>query len=154
MNAFRKTLSAGAGGGAPGVLLLQHASTDREAADALSRHLAGVNTNALHAVAMEKQGYASRLYNGEENLLREAISVTRLGSLVVAEVSAQCAKKSSLDADLLTCDLTANARKFDEHGNSAGTILARGTGAGFNQKDALELAAQRASAELITLAKR
>ena len=153
MDAFRKTLTAGAGAGAPGLLLLQHSGTDREATDALTRHLAGVNTNALHAEAMKKQGYAARLYNGDENLLREAISFTRLGSLVVADVSAECVKKSPLDADLLTCDVTANARRFDGHGTPKGTVLARGTGAGFNQADALELAAQHASSELMALAK-
>jgi hypothetical protein len=153
MAAFRRALGAGNGAGAPGVLLLQKAVTDRDGIDALSRHLQGLNTSAIRSEAMERQGFASRLYGGDANLVREAILVTRLSSLVVAEVTARCEKRSALDSDLLSCDLTANARKFDRNGNPAGSVLARGTGAGFNQADALEQAAQRASGDLIALAR-
>lgn len=154
MDAFRKGLNAGAGGGAPGLLLVHEAGTDRGSIDALSRHLPGVNTTAVREETMEHQGFGPRLYAGDPKLIREAMSVTRLSSLVVAEVTARCEKRSSLDSDLLSCDMTANARKFDGRGNPAGSVLARGTGAGFNQADALEQAAQRASGDLIALARR
>lgn len=154
IDAFRSVLSAGAGAGAPGILLLRMPGTDRGGTDALSHHLEGLNSSAFHDDAMQRQGFASRLYEGDGALIREAVSITRLSSLVVAEVTAKCEKRSSLDPDLLSCDLTANARKFDGQGNHAGSVLARGTGAGFNQADALEQAAQRASVELIALAKR
>jgi hypothetical protein len=153
MIAFRKTLIAGSGKGEPGVLLLRHAGADQEGTEAMSRCLAGVNTTALQTEALERHGYAARLLEGDEEFLREGISYTRLMSLVVADVSVQCGKKGSLDADLLTCDVAANAHKYDRHGAPAGSVLARGTGAGFSQTDALELAAKRASAELVALAR-
>ena len=138
----------------PGVLLLDVKANDQSGVDALNRHLSGVNTSAFPAAALASRGFARKFYQGDAGLVRKALAITRLNSLVVAEVKTECAKKSSLDPDLLTCDVFANARRFDVQGNPTGSASAHGTGVGFNQADALEQAAQRASGELIALAKR
>jgi len=140
--------------GGPGVLLLDMTAKDQGGVDALDRHLSGVNTSAFPAEALAHRGLASRFYQGDSGLLRKALSITRLNSLVVAEVKTECAKRSSLDSDLLSCDLTANARRFDAQGNSAGSQMFRATGAGFNEDAALEEAAKHASASLVAFAKR
>lgn len=145
-------LSPAASGG-PGVLLLHQSANDREGADALARHLSGVNTSAIPADALKRHGLASRFYQGDSVLVRDVLSITHLKSLVVAEVTINCAKRSSLDADLLSCDLTANARKFDAHGNPAGSQMFQSTGAGFTQEAALDAAAERASASLVAFAR-
>jgi hypothetical protein len=145
---FRRALVAGSGHGAAGLLTLG----DGEAADALARHLQGFNGNALLADPLRKEGFAAKMYAGDTTLIREAMAVTQLNSLVVAQVSVTCEKKSPLDPDMLTCDLTASARKFDAHGNPAGTASARGSGAGFNKPDAVDQAAERATNGLNGLA--
>ena len=137
----------------PGVLLLRETANDRSGAEALTRHLSGVNTSAFRAEALEQRGLATKFYQGDAVLVRNALSITHLNSLVVAEVKFECAKRSPLDADLLSCDLTADARKFDVHGNLAGSQRVQSTGAGFNQDAALDVAAQRASSSLAALAK-
>jgi hypothetical protein len=139
--------------GEPGVLLVRQNANDNQGADALGSHLSGVNTSAIRSDALERRGLASRFYRGDAGLLREALSRTQLRSLVVAEVTIKCGKRSSLDADLLSCDMTANARKYDSRGNPAGAQVVQSTGAGFNQDSALDAAAQRASSNLSAFAK-
>ena len=137
----------------PGVLFLGQTPDSRGGAEALERHLSGVNTSAFSSAELERRGYAAKFFQGDSSLVREALSITHLNSLIVAEVRTDCSKRSSLDADLLSCDLMANARKFDSHGNSAGSQLFQSTGAGFNQDAALDAAALRASANLSAFAK-
>lgn len=154
MASFRKALVAGAGRGTAGVLTLGQEELGQEGADALARHLRGFNGNALRADALRRGGFVAELYAGDAALLNEAMTVTGLGSLVVAQVTVQCDKRSQLDSDLLSCDLVVSARKFDAHGNPAGAASARGTGAGFSRADALEQAAERAAGGLSGLAAR
>ena len=149
--ALRTILHPAASGGT-GALLVGKTPAGREEAEALARHLSGVNTSAFSAAELERRGYASKLLQGDSSLVREVLSITHLNSLVVAEVNTDCTKRSSLDADLVSCDLTANARKFDSHGNSAGSRMVQSSGAGFNQDAALDAAAQRASANLSAFA--
>lgn len=143
-----------AASGGPGVLLLDVTANDQSGVDALSRHLSGVNTSAFPAAALTSYGLAGKFHQGDARLVSKALAITHLSSLVIAEVKTECAKKSSLDPDLLTCDVTVDARRFDAQGNLAGSTLARGIGVGFNQADAMEQAAQRASGDLIKLARR
>jgi hypothetical protein len=80
--------------------------------------------------------------------VRDTIGITHLRFFVVAEVKTNCEKRSGdLDAELLSCDLTVNAKKFDADGGLAGATTAQGTGVGFNKEKALDQAAQRASAK-------
>jgi hypothetical protein len=143
-----------AASGGPGVLLLDTTANDQGGVDALNRHLAGVNTSAFPAEVLERRGFAGKFYQGDASLVRKALAITRLNTLVIAEVKTDCAKKSSLDSDLLSCNLTANARRFDAQGNPAGTQLVQATGAGFNESAALEEAGKRASTSLLAFAKR
>jgi Domain of unknown function (DUF4145) len=153
-DSFASALNAGAGNGQSGVLFLPESGLGRQGADALTRNLPGLNTTALRAAEIQRAGFADRLYDGDKSLVNEALSVTRLRSLMVAEVAVQCARRTTLDPDLLSCDLTAKARKFGADGNLAGAMRVEGTGAGFNQGDAVEQAAQRASVSLLSLARR
>jgi hypothetical protein len=141
---FHRALIAGSGRGTTGLLTLG----DDEAANDLARHLQGLNGNALRVDSLRKEGFAAEMYAGDAALLREAMMVTQLSSLVVAQVSVACEKKSSLDPDLLTCDLTASARKFDAQGNPGGTVSAHGVGGGFNRNEAVDQAAERAASGL------
>lgn len=154
MAGFRAALIAGAGRGTAGVLTLGQDELGLEGADALARHLHGFNGNALRADVLRREGFGAELYAGDAALLNEAMTVTGLGSLVVAQVTVQCDKRSQLDSDLLSCDLVVSAHRFDAHGNPAGSASARGTGAGFSRADALEQAAERASGSLSGLAAR
>ena len=154
MERFRETLVAGAGHGATGLLVLGRDETEREAAEHLARHLPGFDANVFRTTTLQREGFGTELYDGNADLLRETMSVTQLGSLVVVQVSVLCEKRSQLDPDLLSCDVTANARKFDARGNPAGSASAHGTGAGFNRTDAVEQAAQRAAPGLNQLAPR
>ncbi|HEY1257469.1 MAG TPA: DUF4145 domain-containing protein [Terracidiphilus sp.] len=149
-----KALNPGAGKSEPGIYLRSQDEAGREGIDALEIPPSGLNRSALRADVIERQGYGNRLYDGDPGLLRKVFSVTRLNSLVVANVTVKCEKRSTVDADLLSCDLTANARKFDANGNLAGSVLAHGTGAGFNQAYAIHQAAQRASGDLLALARK
>jgi hypothetical protein len=147
---FQRALIAGSGGGATGLLTLG----DDEAANDLAHHLYGFNGNALRVDSLRKEGFAAEMYAGDATLLREAMAVTQLSSLVIVQVSVACEKKSSLDPDLLTCDLTASARKFDTHGNPGDTASAHGTGAAFNRNEAVDQAAGRAAGSLSGLVAR
>jgi Domain of unknown function (DUF4145) len=153
-DSFDSALNAGAGNGQAGILFLPESGLGRQGADALARDLPGLNTTALRSAEIQRAGLADRLYDGDKSLVREALSVTRLRSLTVTEVAVQCAKRSSLDPDLLSCDLTAKARRFGADGNLVGAMRVEGTGAGFNQADAVEQAAQRSSVSLLSLARR
>jgi Domain of unknown function (DUF4145) len=143
-----------AASGGPGVLLLDVTANDQNGVDALNRNLSGVNTSAFPATALARRGFAAKLYQGDAGLVRKALAITHLKSLVVAEVKTECAKRTALDSDLLSCDLTANARRFDSQGNPAGSQMVHATGAGFNESAALEAAANRASASFLAFAKR
>jgi hypothetical protein len=151
-NSLRTVLSPSVTGG-PGVLLLPYGGDGRSGADALGRHLVGVNTSAFRSDMLDSTGIGSRLYAGEAALVRDALSITHLSSLVVARIKIECAKKSSLDQDLLTCDLTGNARRYDVRGNSSGSTLVHGIGVSLDQGEAIDMAAQRASGDLIAFAK-
>jgi hypothetical protein len=140
--------------GGPGVLLFDLKAGDQDGVDALNRHLTGVNTSAFPAAVLGRRGFTGKFYQGDPSLIRKALAITRLNSLVIAEVKTECAKRFSLDSDLISCDLTANARRFDAQGNSSGSQMVRGTGAGFNEDAALEEAAKRASSNLLVFAKR
>jgi len=143
-----------AASGGPGVLLMDVTAKDQSGVDALNLHLSGVNTSSFPAEVLERRGFAGKFYQGDPSLIRKALSITHLNSLVIAEVKTDCTKRSSLDPDLLSCDLTANARRFDAQGNQAGSRMVQATGAGFNESAALEEAAKRASASLLAFAKR
>jgi hypothetical protein len=145
---FRMALVASSGHGTAGLLTLG----DDEAADALARHLQGFNGNALRVDSLRREGFGAQMYAGDTTLLREAMAVTQLDSLVVAQVTVQCEKRSPLDPDLLSCDLSASARKFDSHGNPAGTASAHTVGAGFDRTEAVDMAAERAAGRLNALA--
>jgi len=117
-------------------------------ADALERYLSGMNTSAFRTEEIVRKGYGPKFYSGDASLARDTIGITHLGSYIVAEVKTSCEKRSGdLDADLLSCDLTVNAKKFDADGGLAGATTAQGTGVGFNKEKALDQAAQRASAK-------
>jgi hypothetical protein len=152
MEGFRRALVPGSGHGSTGLFMVSQDEAGQEGADILARHLPNFNSNALRAAMLQRGGFDAELYAGDAELLRQAMEVTQLGSLVVARVTVLCEKRSPLDSDLLSCDLTANARKFDAHGNPAGTASAHGTGAGFNRTDALEEAAKRAFSGISGLA--
>jgi hypothetical protein len=154
MERFRGGLVAGGGNGATGLLILGHDALGQEGADALLPHLPGFNPTALRAGVMQREGFGPELYAGNTDLLRQAMAVTHLEALVVAEVTVLCEKRSQIDTELLSCDLTANARKFDALGNPAGSASAHGTGAGFSRADALEQAAQRAAGAMSGLTRR
>jgi hypothetical protein len=143
-----------AASGGPGVLLLDATANDQGGVDALNRHLAGVNTSAFPAEVLERRGFAGKFYQGDASLVRKALAITHLNELVIAEVKTDCAKRSSLDSDLLSCNLTANARRFDAQGKPEGSQLVQATGAGFNESAALEEAGKRASTSLLAFAKR
>jgi len=143
-----------AASGGPGVLLLDVRANDQGGVDALNRHLSGVNTSAFPAAVLERRGFAGRFYQGEAGLLHKALAITRLNSLVIAEVKTDCAKRSLLDSDLLSCDLTADARRFDAQGNPAGSQLVHATGAAFDENTAIEEAAKRASIGILAFARR
>jgi hypothetical protein len=152
MESFRRALVPGSGRGTMGLLMVGQDEAGQEGADVLARHLTMFNSNALRAATLQREGFGPELYAGDTDLLREAMAVTQLGSLVVAQVTVLCEKRSQIDSDLLSCDLTAKARKFDAHGNPAGSASARGTGAGFSRADALEEAAQRAKTGMTAFA--
>ena len=131
--------------GGTGVLLLDQPGGD-SGADALERYLSGMNTSAFRTEEIVRKGYGPKFYSGDASLARDTIGITHLGSYIVAEVKTSCEKRSGdLDADLLSCDLTVNAKKFDTDGGLAGATMAQGTGVGFNKDKALDQAAQRAS---------
>ena len=88
----------------------------QEGADALARHLPIFNSNVLRAATLQREGFGPESYAATPDLLHEAMAVTQLGSLVVAQVTVLCEKRSQIDSELLSCDLTANARKFDARG--------------------------------------
>jgi hypothetical protein len=152
MENFRRALIAGAGRGGTGLLILGEDEAGQKGGEVLARLLPAFNSNALRAASLQRDGFGPELYAGDPDLLREAITVTQLGSLVVAQVTAQCEKRSPLDSDLLSCDLSATARKFDARGNPAGSTSVHGTGAAFNKLDALEEAAKRAASGMSGLA--
>lgn len=131
--------------GGTGVLLLDQPGGD-SGADALERYLSGMNTSAFRTEEIVRKGYGPKFYSGDAILVQDTIRITHLRSYVVAEVKTNCEKRSGdLDADLLSCDLTVNAKKFDADGGLAGATIAQGTGVGFNKDNALDQAAQRAS---------
>jgi len=143
---LRTMLNASSPGGT-GVLLLDQPDGD-SGAEALDRYLSGMNTSAFRTGEIVRKGYGPKFYNGDASLVRDTIGITHLRSYVVAEVKTNCEKRSGdLDADLLTCDLTVNAKKFDADGGLAGATMAQGTGVGFNKDKAMDQAAQRASAK-------
>lgn len=148
-----RDLNAGVGRGEPGLLLLGLNGSERDGVDLLEAQLPGMNTTAIRAAAIQRDGFGSRIYEGDAKLLQKAISYTGLGSLLVADVTVRCEKRNPIDPDILSCDLTANAREFDRRGSQTGQVVARGTGPGRNRFAALQIAAQRASKDLIALAK-
>ena len=130
-----------------GVLLLEQPG-GVPGAEALDRYLSGMNTSAFRTDEILRKGYGRKFYSGDATLVRDTIGITHLRSYVVAEVKANCEKRSGdLDADLLSCDLIVDAKKFDANGGLAGTMMAQGTGVGFNKDKALDQAAERASAK-------
>jgi hypothetical protein len=149
---LRTMLNASAPGGT-GVLLLDEPGGD-SGAEALDRYILGMNTSAFRIGEIVRRGYGPKFYSGDESLVRDTIGITHLGSYVVAEVKTNCEKRSGdLDADLLSCDLTVNAKKFDADGGLTGATLAQGTGVGFDKDKALDQAAQRASSKFNTFVK-
>jgi hypothetical protein len=136
-----------------GVLLLDHSGGD-SGAEALDRYLSGMNISAFRTEEIVRKGYGPKFYSGDASLVRDTIGITHLRSYVVAEVKTNCEKRSGdVDADLLSCDLTVTAKKFDADGGLAGVTMAQGTGVGFNKDKALDQAAQRASAKFSAFVK-
>jgi hypothetical protein len=141
---LRTMLNVSSPGGI-GLLLLDQSGGD-SGADALDRYLSGMNTSAFRTEEIVRKGFGPKFYIGDAILVRDTIGITHLRSYIVAEVKTNCEKRSGdLDADLLSCDLTVNAKKFDADGGLAGATMAQGTGVGFNKDKALDQAAQRAS---------
>ena len=112
-----------------------------------------MNTSAFRAEEIVRRGYGPKFFSGDASLVRDTIGITHLRSYVVAEVKTNCEKRSDLDADLLSCDLTVSAKKFDADGGLAGATMAQGTGVGFDKDKAMDQAAQRASAKFNAFAK-
>jgi hypothetical protein len=130
-----------------GVLLLDQPGGD-SGAEALDRYISGMNTSAFRTEEIVRKGYGPKFYSGDASLVRDTIGITHLRSYVVAVVKTNCEKRSGdVDADLLSCDMTVNAKKFDADGGLAGATMAQGTGVGFNKDKALDQAAQRASSK-------
>lgn len=140
--------------GQPGVVVLHLGSGERNGADAVGRHIQGTKSATLNSVALDRRGLGPRLFEGDSALIREAISKNHLSSLTVADVKLECRKRSSLDSELLSCDLTTNARKYDQRGTPAGSVQTHSIGAGFSEADAIDSAAVTASNELASFASR
>ncbi|MGO9257695.1 MAG: hypothetical protein ACLQU1_15490 [Bryobacteraceae bacterium] len=148
---FRKTLVARSGHGMTGILMLWHDTAGLEAVDALSKPLSKFNSDAFRVPAVQEE-FGADLVAGDADLLSETMTFTQLASLVIVEASVSCEKRSSIDPELVSCDLTAKARKFDAHGQPAGSAHERGTGASFLRAEAIEQAAQRAANGITELA--
>jgi len=140
----------------PNVALLFDSTDDGTAGsvvDSLRGFLLGsarVNlvANLADVAALKQHGFFNDLYSGNARLLAQAAQLAHVEYILLGKASYSFRPQPSIDADLLTCDLTLSCRLVDRNGTGITSAAFTAAGPGFGRPQALEQAAENAARQV------
>lgn len=112
---------------------------------ALRSDRASFASNLYRLDLLKAKGFFDELYQGDKELLGITASLSGVDYTLLGRLSHSFRKDSSLDANLISCDLSLNCRIADRHGNVILSDSLSAAGPGFTEASALENAAQALS---------
>jgi hypothetical protein len=106
--------------------------------------------NLADVAALKQHGFFNDFFSGNAHLLAQAAELGHVDYILLGRANYSFRAQPSIDADLLTCDLTLNCRLVNRNGTGVTSAAFTAAGAGFGRPQALERAAENAARQIKT----
>ena len=104
--------------------------------------------NLVDVKGLKANGFFDDFYAGSGDLIREAIRLSGVDYVLLGQAEYNFQNKTTLNPELITCDLTVRCRLADRRGTIIQSGMFSAPGAGFTEAKALENAAEAVARQL------